>query len=120
MEKPDKAVVKYQKRIGRFLPDGLRTGLLPLMTREYADARRSQKLVDQTVQQLIKSLNVPCLHRIHYLNFGRQVWAKFRRVGGRTLDRELEILKNSWREKGLEPEVLNAVQTEVLRTLRTG
>jgi hypothetical protein len=120
MEKTERAVVKYRKRTGRFLPDDLRTGLLPLMAREYADARRSQKLVDRATQMTVKSLNVPYLHRIHYLNYGRQVWAEARRFGGKTLNRELKILKNWWQEKGLEPGVLDAVQTAVLNALRTG
>ncbi|MGQ9708818.1 MAG: hypothetical protein ACUVUR_08125 [bacterium] len=119
MEKPDQSVARYSKRAGRFLPDDLRDHLLPMMAKGYADARRSQKLVDQAVQQVIKSLNVPYLYRIHYLNFGRQVWAKSRRFNRRTLELELKILQHRWQEKGLEPGVMAAVQVAVLNALRT-
>ncbi|MEO0005367.1 MAG: hypothetical protein ABIK47_00445 [candidate division WOR-3 bacterium] len=120
MEANDSAVKRYAKKAGKSLPKDLQRVLKPLMIAHYADARRYQQIVDNATLTVINSMNINPLYRLHYLNFGRQVWAKFRRFGAKTLNNELDRVRSFWQEKGLEPEVLLAIQQRVLSALRAG
>ncbi|MGQ9678850.1 MAG: hypothetical protein ACUVUD_06170 [bacterium] len=70
--------------------------------------------VERKVREVLNSAGVPMIVYSYYFDFGREVWARKRRLGGRSLAREVEVLITKWVLRGLSREVLEWVRDEAL------
>lgn len=80
----------------------------------YLEAQRLLIEVERKVREVLNSAGVPVILYSYYFDFGREVWARKRRLGGRSLAREVEVLLVKWVLRGLSREVLERVRNEAL------
>jgi len=66
-------------------------------------------------KQVLDSSGVDTMFIVFYLDFARQLFrlSHGRSISGPTLAREAQILLEKWQNRGLRPEVLAAIRTDV-------
>lgn len=117
MKDMEKAVLKYYKKINKRLGKTLSPEIIALMTGNYSLARETQKRVDQATIAVIQKKSLSTTQRFGYLAFGRQVWGRARRFGGKTLEKELLFIRQRWQNRGLDPEILQEIEKNVRQVL---
>jgi hypothetical protein len=70
---------------------------------------------DTKVKQVLNGKSVSTILYVPYLSFGRQLWKYTREqdIDGHSLQLAAEVLRNKWKARGLDEEVLLAIQREV-------
>lgn len=87
------------------------------MVRRYLEHAAIQDRLDRAAQAVTDPAGVPTIRRIWYKTFGRQVSRLWRRRNHREYQAELALLREKWRIRGLEPELLERVQQAVIAEL---
>jgi hypothetical protein len=70
---------------------------------------------DMKVKQVLNGKSVSTILYVPYLSFGRQLWKLSREqdIAGHSLQLAAEVLRLKWKARGLDEDVLLAVQQEV-------
>jgi hypothetical protein len=87
----------------------------PDMEARYKAAMVSLLAVDTKIKQVLNSAEVSTILYVPYLSFGRQLWKLSRQqdISGESLQMAATVLREKWRARGLDPDVLLAVQKGV-------
>jgi hypothetical protein len=87
----------------------------PDMERRYIEAMTRLLIVDTKVKQALNSEEVSTILYVPYLSFGRQLWKLSRQqdISGESLQMAATVLREKWRARGLDADVLLAVQKNV-------
>ncbi len=84
------------------------------MKRRYIEEQALLMEMEAKVKQVLDGANVPSITYPFYLDFGREVYARKRRLSGASLSREVEVLLQKWVLRELKREVLERVRDEAL------
>ncbi|MGQ9708366.1 MAG: hypothetical protein ACUVUR_05770 [bacterium] len=98
-------------------PDMVRERLSRLheaMKRRYVLEQALLIEMETKVKQVLDGANVPSITYPFYLDFGREVYARKRRLSGASLFREVGVLLEKWVLRDLKREVLERVRDEAL------
>ncbi len=98
-------------------PDAVQERLKALraaMIRHYQWEQAALWEVETKVRQVLNSADLPSILYPFYLDFGREVYARKRRLSGSSLVREVRVLLEKWVLRGLDREVLNRVRDEAM------
>lgn len=85
-----------------------------LALERYIETQRLLIEVETKVKEVLNGAGVSMILYSYYLDFGREVWARKRRLGGRSLAREVDVLITKWVLRGLSREILERVRNEAL------
>lgn len=66
-------------------------------------------LEDSVKTEILEPEGIPSVFIPAYLNVARQIWKLTKRFTGKTLEVEAHIVANKWYERGLKPDILNAI-----------
>jgi len=113
MRKTKDAIERYRRKVIRNMAGVLPSETIKQMIDNYAIAQSRIALVDQKVRTVLAEQNVPSLFLVHYLAYGRKVWATARRYSGKTGDRQIQILRQYWAKQGLNETVLEQIEHNV-------
>ncbi|MEO0081036.1 MAG: hypothetical protein ABIL25_01940 [candidate division WOR-3 bacterium] len=86
-----------------------------VMLAKYRKQAELLRLVEATVRQATDG--APMLVWVWYLDFGREVYGRWRKVPSHALASELEILRHKWTVRGLDPKTLEKVEAAVVEML---
>ncbi len=84
------------------------------MRRHYEAEQAALWEVETRVRQVLHSADLPSILYPFYLDFGREVFARKRRLAGSSLVREVRVLLEKWVLRGLDRELLNRVRDGAL------
>jgi hypothetical protein len=116
----DKDLMRLRERVSRSVARYSARADSATARARYKEAALVQAAVNRVTRQAIDRLGVSCILRVPYLNFGRQAWSLLTRFSGLTLERELDLVRQRWVERGLTPSVLAAVETDMGRAVADG
>jgi hypothetical protein len=87
----------------------------PDMQARYQAAMTAMFANDMKVKQVLNGKSVSTILYVPYLSFGRQLWKLSREqdIAGDSLQLAAEALRLKWKARGLNEDVLLAVQKEV-------
>jgi hypothetical protein len=87
----------------------------PDMQARYQAAMTAMFANDMKVKQVLNGKSVSTILYVPYLSFGRQLWKLSREqdIAGDSLQLAAEALRLKWKARGLDEDVLLAVQREV-------
>jgi len=115
-----RAKENYRKRTGQDSESGLYPALQPGMIRRYEEQADLLGLVCRAVAGVTDAAGVPGCVRFWYQGFGRQAFKLWRNRQRREYQEELVLLREKWRIRGLDPDLLRQVQTAVIAALEEG
>jgi hypothetical protein len=71
--------------------------------------------METETKQVLDSSGVDTMYIVFYLDFARQLFrlSHGRSISGATLAREAQVLLEKWQNRGLDPDVLAAIRTDV-------
>jgi hypothetical protein len=103
--------VKYNTEWVKARLDALR----PDMQARYQAAMTVMLAIDTKVKQVLNMQGVSTILYVPYLSFGRQLYKLSRQqdIAGESLELAAQVLREKWRARGLDPDVLLAVQKGV-------
>ena len=80
-----------------------------------SEAYRGVLANDIKVKGVLNGRSVSAILHVPYLSFGRQLWKLSREqdIQGHSLQLAAEVLRLKWKDRGLDEEVLLAIQQEV-------
>ncbi len=113
----ERAIERYRKKVLRNRGKTLIPEIAGLMVDNYAAARQIQEMVDRATRAALIGRDVSVINRVAYLSFGRQVWGRAKRFTGKTLAKELQLIRQRWQERGLDPEIMREVEEHVRRVI---
>jgi hypothetical protein len=89
--------------------------LRPDMSKRYQAAVARLCIMENDVRQVLNAESVSTMLYVPYLNFGRQLYklSAGRSIAGDSLALEAQVLLNKWAARGLNPDVLAVVRTQV-------
>ena len=87
----------------------------PDMQARYQAAMTAMFANDMKVKQVLNGKSVSTILYVPYLSFGRQLWKLSREqdIAGDSLQLAAEALRLKWKARGLDEDVLLAIQQEV-------
>jgi hypothetical protein len=86
----------------------------PQMTARYRAAMADLFAMEEQVRQTLNMQNVHTIHYVPYLNFGRQMHKMAKQtISGNSAQLAAQVLLEKWAARGLDPNVLAAIRTEV-------
>jgi len=85
------------------------------MLQRYADVTARLCTVEISVKQLLDFAGVPTILYVPYLNYGRQLFklSRQRDISGNSFALAAQVLLDTWANRGLDPEVLDLIRTQV-------
>lgn len=103
--------VKYNTERIKATLDAMR----PDMQARYQAAMTAMLAIDTKVKQVLNTNSVSTILYVPYLSFGRQIWKLSRQqdISGESLQLAAKVLRDKWKARGLDQDVLLAVQKEV-------
>jgi len=103
--------VKYNTERIKATLDAMR----PDMQARYQAAMTEMLANDTKVKQVLNGKSVSTILYVPYLSFGRQLWKLSREqdIAGDSLELAAQALRLKWKARGLDEDVLLAVQKEV-------
>ena len=103
--------VKYNTERIKATLDAMR----PDMQARYQAAMTEMLANDTKVKQVLNGKSVSTILYVPYLSFGRQLWKLSREqdIAGDSLELAAQALRLKWKARGLDEEVLLAIQREV-------
>lgn len=113
MRKTKDVIERYRKKIAFRLAGVLPEETIKQMIENYAVAQSQISLVDQKVRTVLARENIPSLFFVHYLTYGRKVWATARRYSGKTGENQIQALRQHWTKLGLNETVLERIEQNV-------
>jgi hypothetical protein len=71
--------------------------------------------METETKQVLDSSGIDTMYIVFYLDFARQLFklSHGRTISGPTLAKETQVLLEKWQARGLKPEVLAAIRTDV-------
>jgi hypothetical protein len=103
--------VKYNTERIKATLDAMR----PDMQARYQAAMVSMMAIDTKVKQTLNVHAVSTILYVPYLSFGRQIWKLSRQqdISGESLQLAAKVLRDKWRARGLDADILLDVQKNV-------
>jgi len=85
------------------------------MTERYEAAVVALSSMETQAKQVLDASGIDTMYIVFYLDFARQLFrlSHGRSISGPTLAREAQVLLEKWQARGLKPEVLAAIRTDV-------
>lgn len=116
----ERAARKYESRTGPALEHLGLGALQPGMVSRYREQAEMLGRVWSAVCGVTDSAGVPSIARFWYQGFGRQVYKLWRRRERSEYRAELELVREKWRIRGLDPDLMLEVQAAVIEELEKG
>jgi hypothetical protein len=71
--------------------------------------------METETKQVLSASGIDTMYIVFYLDFARQLFrlSRSRTISGPTLAREAQVLLTKWQDRGLRPDVLAAIRTDV-------
>jgi hypothetical protein len=111
----ERASERYRVELG--LWGRLKPAEVDATARTYSAQAAVMSRVTQTIYEVIDAKGVSVICRNLYGIFGREVYARWRGIWNSTSEGELELLRLKWQRRGLDPELLVAVQARAIKLL---
>jgi hypothetical protein len=88
------------------------------MLERYADVTARLCAMEISVKQLLDFAGVSTILYVPYLNYGRQLFklSRQRDISGNSFAMASQVLLTTWANRGLDPEVLDLIRTQVFDT----
>jgi hypothetical protein len=85
------------------------------MTERYEAAVVALSSMETQAKQVLDASGIDTMYIVFYLDFARQLFrlSHGRSISGPTLAREAQVLLEKWQARGLRPDVLAAIRTDV-------
>jgi len=85
------------------------------MTERYQASLVALCAMETETKQVLDSSGIDTMYIVFYLDFARQLFklSHRRTISGPTLAKEAHVLLEKWQNRGLRPEVLAAIRTDV-------
>jgi hypothetical protein len=85
------------------------------MTERYEAAVVALTTMETETKQVLSASGIDTMFIVFYLDFARQLFrlSHGRTISGATLAKEAQVLLEKWQNRGLRPEVLAAIRTDV-------
>jgi hypothetical protein len=85
------------------------------MTERYEAAMVALSSMETQTKQVLDASGIDTMYIVFYLDFARQLFrlSHGRSISGATLAREAQVLLEKWQNRGLDPDVLAAIRTDV-------
>jgi len=85
------------------------------MSERYEAALVALTTMETETKQVLSASGIDTMFIVFYLDFARQLFrlSRSRTISGPTLAREAQVLLTKWRDRGLRPDVLAAIRTDV-------
>ena len=85
------------------------------MTERYEAAVVALTTMETETKQVLSASGIDTMFIVFYLDFARQLFriSHGRSISGPTLAKEAQVLLEKWQARGLKPEVLAAIRTDV-------
>jgi hypothetical protein len=85
------------------------------MTERYEAAMVALSSMETQTKQVLDASGIDTMYIVFYLDYARQLFrlSQGRTISGPTLAREAQVLLEKWQARGLNPDVLAAIRTDV-------
>jgi hypothetical protein len=85
------------------------------MTARYEAAVQALSTMETDTKQVLDSSGIETMYIVFYLDFARQLFrlSHGRSISGPMLAKEAQVLLEKWQNRGLRPDVLAAIRTNV-------
>jgi hypothetical protein len=85
------------------------------MTERYQASMIALCTMETDTKQVLDGSGIDTMYIVFYLDFARQLFklSHGRTISGATLAREAQVLLEKWQNRGLRPDVLAAIRTNV-------
>jgi hypothetical protein len=85
------------------------------MSERYEAALVALTTMETETKQVLSASGIDTMFIVFYLDFARQLFrlSHSRTISGPTLAREAQVLLTKWQDRGLRPDVLAAIRTDV-------
>ena len=85
------------------------------MTERYEAAVVALTTMETETKQVLSASGIDTMYIVFYLDFARQLFrlSHGRTISGATLAKEAQVLREKWQNRGLRPDVLAAIRTNV-------
>jgi acyl-CoA reductase-like NAD-dependent aldehyde dehydrogenase len=85
------------------------------MTARYEASMLALSTMETDTKQVLSASGIDTMYIVFYLDYARQLFrlSHGRSISGPTLAKEAQVLLEKWRARGLKPEVLAAIRTNV-------
>jgi acyl-CoA reductase-like NAD-dependent aldehyde dehydrogenase len=85
------------------------------MTERYEAAMVALSSMETETKQVLDASGIDTMYIVFYLDFARQLFrlSHGRTISGPTLAKEAQVLLEKWQNRGLRPDVLAAIRTDV-------
>jgi acyl-CoA reductase-like NAD-dependent aldehyde dehydrogenase len=85
------------------------------MTERYETAMVALSSMETQTKRVLDASGIDTMYIVFYLDFARQLFrlSHGRTISGPTLAREAQVLLKKWQNRGLRPDVLAAIRTDV-------
>jgi hypothetical protein len=116
---PNRRVNKYISKVDPEVIKDHFTNLKPSMVEQVSNVFPVLYNIEVATKTILDQSGALMSQYPFYLAFARQVWKKIykTRLGGQTLYTEIDIIKNAWRTRGLDPTILNNILRDVFGIL---
>ena len=85
------------------------------MTERYEAAMVALSSMEVQTKQVLDASGIDTMYIVFYIDYARQLFrlSHGRSISGPTLAREAQVLLEKWQNRGLRPDVLAAIRTDV-------
>ena len=85
------------------------------MTARYEASIVALNSMELDTKQVLSASGIDTMYIVFYLDFARQIFrlSHGRTISGPTLAKEAQVLLEKWQNRGLRPDVLAAIRTDV-------
>ena len=85
------------------------------MTARYEASMVALYSMELDTKQVVNASGIDTMFIVFYLDFARQIFrlSHGRTISGPTLAKEAQVLLEKWQNRGLEPDILAAIRTDV-------
>ena len=85
------------------------------MTERYQASMVALCTMETETKQVLDGSGIDTMYIVFYLDFARQLFrlSHGRTISGATLAKEAQVLREKWQNRGLRPDVLAAIRTNV-------
>jgi acyl-CoA reductase-like NAD-dependent aldehyde dehydrogenase len=85
------------------------------MTARYEASMLALSTMETDTKQVLSASGIDTMYIVSYLDYARQLFrlSHGRSISGPTLAREAQVLLEKWQNRGLRPDVLAAIRTDV-------
>jgi hypothetical protein len=85
------------------------------MTARYEASIVALHSMELDTKQVLSASGIDTMYIVFYLDFARQIFrlSHGRTISGPTLAKEAQVLLEKWQNRGLEPDILAAIRTDV-------